>query len=159
MMERVNQILRHPAFRRTLGEIDRLEADRAFCGHGLDHLLSVARLMLIFAREEGLDLPRELIYAAALLHDIGRGAQYTDGTPHEDAAMDLVLPILADCGFGLGEAAPIVYAILDHRKGENPADLSRLLYQADKLSRPCFACPAEGQCDWPRERKNLTLKY
>ena len=30
-MERINQILKHPEFRRVLEEIDRLEADRAFC--------------------------------------------------------------------------------------------------------------------------------
>lgn len=158
-MERINQILKHPEFRRALEEIDRLEADRAFCRHGLDHLLSVARLMLIYAREEGVDLSRELIYAAALLHDIGRGAQYADGTPHEEAAVDLALPILADCGFMLWEAAEIVEAITAHRTGESASDLGRLLYRADKMSRPCFACSAVKECSWPEEQKNFSLEY
>ena len=37
---------------------------------------NVARLMYIYALEEHLELPKELIYAAALLHDIGRAQQY-----------------------------------------------------------------------------------
>ncbi|MCD7929143.1 MAG: hypothetical protein LUF86_03175 [Clostridiales bacterium] len=46
-MERVNQILRHPLFREKLTEIDRLEQERIFCRHGLEHLLAVARLSYI----------------------------------------------------------------------------------------------------------------
>ena len=29
--------------------------------------------------------------------------------------------------------------------------------KADKLSRACFACEAEGQCDWSSNKKNLKL--
>lgn len=158
-MERVNRILRHPAFRRALGEIDRLEAERIFCRHGLEHLLSVARLALIFSREEGMDVSRELLYAAALLHDIGRGTEYTRGIPHEEAASELALPILADCGFTRPEAVEVVEAIAAHRSGEDASPLGRLLRQADKRSRPCFACPAAGRCNWPEEKKNLSLEY
>ena len=79
-----------------------------------------------------------MIYASALLHDIGRGAQYADGTPHEEAAVDLALPILADCGFMLWEAAEIVEAITAHRTGKSASDLGRLLYRADKMSQALF---------------------
>ena len=35
----------------------------------------------------------------------------------------------------------------------------QVLYRADKKSRPCFACPAEGACSWPPSKKNLLLKW
>ena len=37
--------------------------------------------------------------------------------------------------------------------------LRGVLYRADKKSRPCFACPAEGACSWPPSKKNLLLKW
>ena len=73
--------------------------------------------------------------------------------------MDLALPILADCGFVLWEAAEIVEAITAHRTGESASDLGRLLYRADKMSRPCFACSAVKECNWPEEQKNFSLEY
>ena len=36
--------------------------------------------------------------------------------------------------------------------------LERLLYESDKASRMCFACPAEAQCDWSEEKKNMEIK-
>lgn len=160
-MERVDRILAHPGFRRALEEVERLESDRIFCRHGLDHLLSVARLMRIYNLEEQLGLLPELLYAAALLHDIGRGAQYARGIPHEEAGVALAGPILADCGFSPPERAEILAAIGGHRNkdGGSLSELGRLLYRADKQSRPCFACPASNQCNWPEEKKNHSLEY
>ncbi|ERI70706.1 hypothetical protein HMPREF1548_02087, partial [Clostridium sp. KLE 1755] len=37
--------------------------------------------------------------------------------------------------------------------------LRGVLYRADKKSRSCFACPAEGACSWPPSKKNLLLKW
>lgn len=160
-MERVDRILSHPTFRRTLEEVEGLESDRIFCRHGLDHLLSVARLMRIYHLEDGLGLDPELLYAAALLHDIGRGEQYTRGIPHEAAGVALAGPILEDCGFTPRERAEILAAIGGHRDkgGTATTELGRLLYRADKQSRPCFACPASNQCNWPEEKKNHSLEY
>lgn len=160
-MERVDRILAHPAFRSALEELKSLEADRIFCRHDLEHLLSVARLMRIYNLEEGLGLDPELLYAAALLHDIGRGAQYTRGIPHEAAGVALAGPILEDCGFSNRERDEILVAIGSHRgkDGGAPSELGRLLYRADKQSRPCFACPASDQCNWPEEKKNHSLEY
>lgn len=160
-MERVDRILAHPAFRSALEELKPLEADRIFCRHDLEHLLSVARLMRIYNLEDGLGLDPELLYAAALLHDIGRGAQYTRGIPHEAAGVALAGPILEDCGFSNRERDEILAAIGSHRgkDGGAPSELGRLLYRADKQSRPCFACPASDQCNWPEEKKNHSLEY
>lgn len=158
-MERVDRILHHPEFRRRLAQLEELERDRVFCRHGLDHLLAVARLMLILSREQGSGIPKELLYAAALLHDVGRGAQYCTGVPHAEAGLPIAEGILTGCGFDGEERREILNAIAAHSDGADDAPLSRLLYRADKLSRPCYACPAADRCNWPRREKNLTLEY
>ena len=158
-MERVNRVLNHPEFQRRLTQLEELEQDRIFCRHGLDHLLSVARLMLILSREWEIRIPKELLYAAALLHDVGRGEQYRTGIPHAEASVPIAEGILADCGFELEERREILTAIAAHSGGADGAPLSRLLYRADKLSRPCYACSAAGRCNWPHRERNLTLEY
>lgn len=106
-------------------------------------------------------ISEELIYAAALLHDIGRWKQYEDGTPHEKASAELAPEILADCGFRAEETEQILTAILNHRneKIKEEQSLSGILYRADKMSRSCFACEAEAACDWKGTKKNLELRY
>ena len=98
-MERVNAICRHKLWRESVDEIARLEQDRAFCRHDRAHFLDVARLAYIENLEQGLGVDKELIYAAALLHDIGRHLQYTQNIPHDEAGAQLAEIIMADCGF------------------------------------------------------------
>ena len=52
-------------------------------------------LLYIFALERGLNCSRELIYCTALLHDIGRIRQYMDGTPHDEAGVQIAEQILS----------------------------------------------------------------
>lgn len=158
-MKRIDQIIYHPAFRAALAELEVLESLRSFCHHDLTHLLDVARLMRIISREEGIEISQELIYAAALLHDIGRAEQYRHGTPHAQASAVIAEPILADCGFDAQERAQILTAIADHSKGEDASPLARLLFRADKRSRPCFACKGADECNWTKDEKNLSLEY
>lgn len=157
-MERLDSILRHPVFLKEQEAIEALEQDRIFCRHDLAHLLDVARLMTIYALEEGLDIPRDVVYAAALLHDIGRGEQYRTGTPHDQAGAAMARGILADCGYSPDEQGRIVDAIGSHRAVQQDAPLGALLYRADKKSRPCYRCKAAGECNWPMEKRNLTLE-
>ena len=86
MMERVNRILSHPLYREYYGKLERLEKDRKFCRHQMGHLLDVARIACIRNLEEGLGLDKEIIYAAAVLHDIGKSLQYEKKIPHETAS-------------------------------------------------------------------------
>ena len=159
-MKRVNAILRHPLFEAKLRLLDELEAERAFCRHDLTHLLDVARLMWIDALEQGLALHRELVYAAALLHDLGRGEQIQRGVPHEQASAALAESILPDAGFTAEEIAAVIAAIRSHRSSA-PADarnaLGEILYRADKACRLCWRCDARGACNWPEERKNAGI--
>ena len=105
-------------------------------------------------------LSKESIYAAALLHDIGRHLQYLEGTPHQEASAALAAEILPACGFQRtrderdpgGHPGPP----LSRRSGRKKASVG-YLYRADKASRNCLACPAEPACDWPKEKKNLEI--
>lgn len=155
-MERVNRILRHPLWRGALARIAELEKDRIYCGHDLDHMLHVARLAYIESLERGLSLSKALIYAAALLHDVGRGLEYEAGIPHEEASRAMAETILPECGFCPEEAEQIMQAISAHRKGEKIMDgLAGLLYRADKASRNCYLCKAADRgCNWSAAEKN-----
>ena len=157
-MERVNAVLGHPAFTAELERLSVFEKGRVFCGHDINHLLDVARLAYIRCLEAGERVEKELIYAAALLHDIGRSRQYEDGTPHELESARIAAEILPECGFGEKEIVLIVDAIMSHRSdsGEMPG-FAGLLFRADKLSRRCFDCAANLECDW--SMKNTRLEY
>lgn len=172
-MERVNKLLNHDFFKEYIEKNKMAEADRHFCHHDMGHFLDVARLAMIFYLQsrcfadrpseysEKIEVQEELIYAAALLHDIGRWKQYEDGTPHEKVSALLAPAILLDCGFTAQETAQIVTAISNHRNEaiKDEQSLSGILYRADKMSRSCFCCEAEKECDWKGSKKNLTLRY
>ena len=160
-MERVDQIMEHPRFQAYLKEIRAAEKDRIFCKHGMEHLLDVARIAWILNLEEGAALQRDLVYAAAFLHDIGKAKQYLDGTPHQITGSEWAGEILQDCGFREKEITEIREAILCHRdvKVRDEKGLCGILYRADKASRACYGCMAEKECNWPREKKNLSVKY
>ena len=110
-MDRIDKILNHDLFLYHLGKNNAAEADRRFCRHSMVHFLDVARIGTIIALEEGLELDREWIYAAALLHDCGKHEQYENGTPHEQASARIAPEILKDCGFDDKETDVIVTAI------------------------------------------------
>lgn len=137
------------------------ERDRVFCRHTMEHFLDVARLMYIYHLEDDAGLSKEMIYAAALLHDIGRYEQIASGTPHHIAGARIAGKILRDCGFSEKETVRIQNAISSHRNFEaGEADLLAVyLYRADKQSRNCFCCPAEKECNWSYEKKNHVIRY
>lgn len=160
-MERVNCILENKKYKEYLQKNKAAEENRIFCCHAMEHFLDVARLAYILDLEENLELDKELIYATALLHDIGRHVQYADGIPHEKASAGLASEILEECGFEDEEQKEILRAIRNHRdvRAATEKSLAGVIYRADKLSRACFACKAEGLCDWKAEKKNLRLNY
>lgn len=160
-MDRIDRILKHDLFLFHLHANEAAEAQRCFCLHNMVHFLDVARIGEIINLEENMGIDRELIYAAALLHDMGKHVQYEDGTPHELASAEIAPQILADVGFDDKETAVIVDAIKSHRDvsvmGE--CNLCGVLYRADKASRACFACKTEADCNWKEDKKNLRIKY
>ena len=159
--KRRNKILKHDLFIEYNEKIEAWEKNRIFCHHDMVHFLDVARLAMIINLQEAIGADEDCIYAAALLHDIGRFVQYEDGTPHEEASAKLAEPILKECGYTERETSVIIGAISRHRDRESAAErnLNGLLYRADKMSRSCFACKAEKECDWKADKKNLRLFY
>lgn len=159
-MERIDRILHNEAFTKYLRMNEQAEQDRIFCRHGMEHFLDVARIGCILNYEKRLGIEKELIYAAALLHDIGRHVQYRDGTPHEKASAELAPQILEECGFKAAEREAVLEAIIRHRDtaAAVEANLNGLLYLADKASRPCFCCSVEEECNWKNENKNITIQ-
>lgn len=160
-MERIHKIQKHPDFQEQFRLLQEAEKDRIFCCHTMEHFLDVARLMYIYSLEEDAGLSKELIYAAALLHDIGRYEQISLGTPHHLSGTRIAGEILRDCGFSEKEIVRIQNAISSHRsfEAEEADPLAVYLYRADKQSRNCFCCPAEKECNWSFEKKNYVIVY
>ena len=160
-MIRVNKILAHPLFTENLDKNMAAEADRRFCHHDLAHFLDVARIGYLIDLEEGQGISKELIYGAALLHDLGKHRQYGEGIPHERTGASMAPGILLDCGFSQEEAKAVAAAILRHRDPQAAQELglTGILYRADKASRPCFGCAAEAECNWKQRKKNGHILY
>lgn len=158
-MNKVNEIIRNESYLKALEEIEKLEKERIFCKHNMEHFLSVARIMEIENCKRKLGFAEEILYAAALLHDIGRHLEYQENIPHEKASYELAKTILADTAFTKNEKEKILKAIASHRNQEESEkdSLAKLLYKSDKKSRPCFTCPAKAECNWPDSKKNLVL--
>lgn len=163
MMDKVNYIREHPLYAGSCHKLTELEKERFFCCHQMDHLLDVARIAYILNLERGLGFSRELVYCTAILHDIGKSLQYEQGIPHEIASAEIAGQILSDMPeelcFTPSEQKQILTAIRGHRRLRPDAEpLEALLYESDKASRSCFACPAEGECNWSTEKKNMEIK-
>ncbi|MGC4019535.1 MAG: HD domain-containing protein [Muricomes sp.] len=160
-MEVLQKIRRHPLYAENYKKLESAEENREFCRHQMPHLLDVARIAYIRNLEGNMGLKKEVIYAAALLHDIGKFSQYDKGIPHEKAGREIGEMILNDVDmFSPEEKEAILEAILEHRRfAPNMTKLGRLLYESDKLSRACYACPAEAQCNWSSEKKNAEIEY
>ena len=159
-MERYNRITRHNEYKNALLRISKAEQERIYCLHGFEHALDVARIAYITALENNSVLTKDIIYAAAFLHDCGRFAQYEDGTPHDVKSAELAARILPDCGYSAEETSAIISAIRYHRRGRAAdSELGILLYNADKLSRDCRRCAAQDTCYWSDDEKNSDIAY
>lgn len=155
-MKKVNSILNSLSYKAYLEELYKLEKDRKFCRHDMEHFMAVARITYIKVLEEKLNYSKEVIYAIALLHDIGRVLEYNEGIPHHEGSVILAKEILNDSDFTEEEKNTIYAAIEDHR-GKGRDKLSELIYNGDKKSRECFRCNAKDECYW--KVKNLEIEY
>ena len=157
-MNRIEQILQNEKFIKIMSDIEKYETDRKFCLHGIDHGIDVARICYILALEEKLDIDKEVIYAMALLHDIGRVSEYEKGISHHEQGADMAGRLLREAGFDENDVKAICKAIEGHKHiSEEGGELATLLFKADKLSRKCFACNMYEECYWKDELKNKTI--
>jgi len=157
--DRINLIFHNNKFKEYLSRNKNLEKDRKFCRHNINHFLDVARIAYIISLEEKLNLKKDIIYAAALLHDIGKWQQYESDIPHNDASANLSVEILKASNFNKAEINLITDAIKNHRYENRSSDLSYILYKSDKLSRKCFKCKAHNKCNWSKNKKNFDITF
>lgn len=190
-MKYVDELLRKTDFLQQLQKLEQLEKDREFCRHGLNHLLDTARIAWITYLEqqqnpdtantavETVFLDKEMIYLAALLHDLGRIQEYEVGISHHIASADMAEEYLAKLAYPAERIEIIVTAVYGHRRKQKKSipnseeygsrgDISEeclrkiealeaLLYTADKRSRNCFYCEASEGCNWETERRNMRI--
>lgn len=154
-----NRLLANDNYIRELELLAELEQGRIFCGHNMEHFLNVARIALILCYEEGIIAEPDIIYTAALLHDIGRIEEYKNGTSHDEAGIYKAGILLdeVDCDAEMKEK--ILRIIWNHRnQNEDKHSLEYIFYKADKKSRLCFCCPAQKQCNWSEEKRNRIIE-
>ncbi|MBE6034001.1 HD domain-containing protein [Aminipila sp.] len=161
-MKFVDKLIKNPVYIESLKEIEAAERERVFCCHGIAHFMDVARIAYIYNLEQELGLEKEMIYLAALLHDIGRAEEYNTGVPHEQASKKLAVFILSELDYPREKFDLIIRAIENHRNREikelysdDPSEqLNVLINMADKQSRNCFFCSAYEMCNWSEDKKN-----
>lgn len=158
-MDKIDRLLKNELYISCMDRIKKAEKDRIFCLHGMEHALDVARICYITSLERGLDIDKEVIYAMALLHDVGRCVEYESNISHHEAGEPIARQILGECGFSDSDVDIICDAIASHKSRSDDCDnaLNELLFTADKLSRNCFSCEASDKCYWPLEQKNKSI--
>ena len=158
---RVNKIISNIEYLSLVREIEAIEADREYCRHDFQHFISVARIAELLNVKEALNIDSELIYAAALLHDIGRAEEVKSGERHEVVSERLAPELIDAAGFGETEKKMILSAIANHRNKDVIDDMNRplesIIYRADKLSRNCFYCDAYDKCRKSYDKRNMEL--
>ncbi len=157
-MKRLLYITDHPEYQSAYRQIQDAEKERAFCLHDTGHFLAVSRIAYILVLEERLGVKKDVIYAAGFLHDIGRGKQYAEGIPHEEAGIRVASDILSESPYTTEERNTILLLLGSHRRPDSDK-LSCLFSRADKLSRDCRNCKAREECYWPEEMKNNIYRY
>jgi len=111
--------------------------------HDFSHTQRVLKLSLRIGKEEGADL--EILYAAALLHDIARDDGDAKGQCHALLSAEKARPILEKAGFPTEKRESVIHCIETHRFRSDapPQSLeARILYDCDKLD----AIGAIGVC-------------
>lgn len=156
-MTRYNRILKDSQYSRYMNDLAKKEKDRIFCIHDIEHCLDVARISYILVLENNIEIDKDIIYGAALLHDIGRAVSAKN---HEVESVRVAREILIKCGYTEKEVNLICNAIESHRK-KSPElrNLNDVLAVADKISRQCYCCKAIDECYWIDNKKNMEIKY
>lgn len=169
-MKRVELLINDSLYEQYLQRNLEEEMEPKFCQHDFNHHIDVARITYIlvlehndlnyFVREHGLSgrlAAKEVIYAAGLLHDIGKWQEYKTGTDHASFGARLAREILPRAFFNPSEAELIARAIYEHRNiSHNMTFLGERLHRADNLSRICSNCSYSQQCT-KKKHKELTV--
>lgn len=159
-MARLNRLLDLEDYSRYMEKIEGLEKERLFCKHSFEHGLNVARIAYAFILEKGeLIIPKDVVYAAAFLHDIGRWVEYETGEDHAEVSARLAVPLLEMSDFRIEEIRIILQGIREHRRhqAEKLTLLGEALARADDWSRDCRHCTAQPLCyKFNQDMKQIT---
>lgn len=156
-MKRLNKLIFGGEYRKYMDIIKEAEKDRVFCVHDMQHFLDVSRILYIYCLEKGIKADKELIYAAGLLHDIGRAWQYERGEKHSEASVKIASELMPKYGFTAAETE-FVCTLISKHGDKNAGGMAALMYKADKKARLCFECRAKAECNWSEEKKNSEVE-
>ncbi len=159
-MKRIDSILKDPVYAEYINHNMSAAKDDLFCKHDLAHSVDVARIAYIlilenqdldfFIKDAGLsgkEAAKEVVYAAGLLHDIGKWKEYEEGVDHAAYGARLARDLLTRAGFDENEIRIITRAIYEHRNiSRDMSFLGERLHRADNLSRACSQCVAREDC-------------
>ena len=111
--------------------------------HDWSHTWRVVRLCQVIGEKEDADL--EVLFAAALLHDIARDEADKRNVCHAALSAEKAKPLLHRCGFPPAKIHAVIHCIETHRFRSNAPTRTleaQVLYDADKLD----ALGAIGVC-------------
>jgi uncharacterized protein len=159
-MKRVEILINDTLYNQYLQRNIEGESEPKSCLYGFRHHIDVARIAYIlvlehndlnyFIQEHGLTsrlAAKEVIYAAGLLHDIGKWQEYKLGTDHASFGAKLAREILPRAFFNPSEVELIARAIYEHRNiSSNMTFLGERLHRAENLSRICVNCEYDTEC-------------
>jgi uncharacterized protein len=159
-LKRIELLVNDPVYNDYMQRIVAEELEPKYCQHNFNHHIDVARIAYIlvlehgdmnyFVREHELNgrLPaKEVIYAAGLLHDIGKWKEYRSGTDHASFGAGLAREILPQAFFDDNEIEIISRAIYEHPNISTVMSfLGERLHRADNLSRVCSQCEYGMHC-------------
>jgi uncharacterized protein len=173
-MKRVEILVNDTLYNQYLQRNKEEEGPKA-CQNDFRHHMDVARITYIlvlehndlnyFIKEHNLSgrlAAKEVIYAAGLLHDIGKWQEYKTGIDHASFGAKLAREILPRAFFNPSEVELIARAIYEHSNiSSNMSFLGERLHRAENLARICFNCEYAEECPKHhcRELTVSTLDY
>lgn len=174
-MKRVEILLKDSFYNDYIQRNVTEEKSSGSCRHDLQHHIDVARITYIlilepndlnyFVRDNGLSgklAAKEVIYAAGMLHDIGKWKEYNTGIDHAAFGASLAHDILPRAFFNPTEIELICRAIYEHSNiSRDISFLGEKLHRADNLSRVCNECENIEKCPklTNREASVTILEY
>ncbi len=103
---------------------------------GWTHSRRVYHLALAIAEGEGHAVDRDILFAAAFLHDMGAISPFAaEGVDHADRSAELAEPLLRDAGFPMEKFPGVRAAILTHMFDRQPEGAAEaiVLHDADAV--------------------------
>ena len=163
MTGQIDRLLQHPMYRARLELLQELERKRDFCGHNLEHFMKVGRIAEYVVAKNELLFAEEVVWGAALLHDMGRVEQYRQGISHEKASVAFAREILFSLDWNVSDIDMVCEAIGSHSHRQCAADrwrkmpelvsLTEVISFANQFSRTCYKCHMADACKWTEEEK------